>query len=114
MSRGADGRPFPWGKGFRWNYALGGQTQSLQTMPEACGAYLLDESPFGVRDLGGSAREWCQDTLSEESTLRTLRGGAWGCGRVRYFRSAYRVAEDPEFVSVLFGFRMVCTERTED
>ncbi len=112
-ARGSDGRPYPWGKGFRWTYCLGAQTQPVETYPEARGTYLVDESAFGVRDLGGSAREWLRSPLDEEAgDLRVLRGGAWGYGRPRYFRSAYRVGEDPDFVNALFGFRLVCVERT--
>ena len=113
-ARGSDGRPYPWGKGFRWTYCLGAQSQPVETRPESRGSYVVDESPFGVRDMGGSAREWCADTLSEKDRdLRVLRGGAWGYGRARHFRSAYRVGEDPEFVNALFGFRLACVERVE-
>lgn len=33
--------------------------------PDGIGEYAKDESPYGVRDMGGSQREWCGDWEEE-------------------------------------------------
>jgi len=60
-ARGPDGRFFPWGDEFdptfcRMQDSRAGEQPRLQ--PEAFGLFPLDESPYGLRDLGGGMREW--------------------------------------------------------
>ena len=34
-------------------------------LPTAVGAFPLDESPYGIRDLAGSMQDWCNDAFVE-------------------------------------------------
>ena len=79
---------------------------------------------FGLCDMHGNVREWCQDHwhdsyegaptdgsawLSEnENDYRVRRGGSWGDGS-RHCRSAYRDYNTPDFRYDDIGFRVVCS-----
>ena len=64
-ARGVDGRRYPWGDFMdpTWCRMLETHT-ALPTMASA-GSYEVDESPYGVRDMAGNQRDWCQDIPSE-------------------------------------------------
>lgn len=92
-ARGADGRLFPWGDDppsatravfdIEWN---GEQTmRPVGTMPGG-------DSPFGVKDMSGNAREWVEDWYDPDyyklaptrnpkgpakGVVRSIRGGSW-------------------------------------
>jgi eukaryotic-like serine/threonine-protein kinase len=72
--RGADGRVYPWGDAFDATLAATLRSRPGRPQPYPVGAFPTDESPFGVRDLAGTIREWCQ---GGEATARPIRGGAW-------------------------------------
>ncbi len=110
-ARGADGRFFPWGNGFDWTFCKGDRSRSGSSQPEPAGLFPADESPFGVRDLGGSAFEWCADWLDGRKEYRALRGGAWCSANVFYFRAATRLGVDPKGADGTVGFRVVCVAR---
>ncbi len=113
-ARGVDERIYPWGNRFDATFAKMRESRPGFSQAEAVGAFPLDESPYGVRDLGGGMAAWvadvhgelCADAADaaseppEGSPLelageRVHRGGSWlvsaeGCRsatRVRYFGS---------------------------
>jgi len=113
-ARGADERLYPWGNRFDATFAKMRDSRPGFSQPEAVGAFPLDESPYGVRDLGGGMAAWIADIhgeLSAEAAAaeveppagspleaageRIHRGGSWqssmegcrGACRVRYFGS---------------------------
>ncbi len=58
---GPDGRFFPWGDEFAATFCRRQDSRTReppQLQPEAIGLFPLDESPYGLRDLGGGMREW--------------------------------------------------------
>ena len=79
---------------------------------------------FGLCDMHGNVREWCQDHwhdsyegaptdgsawLSEnENSSRVRRGGSW-YGDPWYCRSAYRLYYTPDTRYYSIGFRVVCS-----
>ena len=64
--RGVDGLDFPWGNGRAiWKeYRQPGQIDPVGTFPN-------DRSIYGVLDLAGSAKEWCQDWYAPDTYVQT-------------------------------------------
>lgn len=92
-ARGSDGRLYPWGNDpatptralfdIEWN--------GEQTM-RPVGSTPAGDSPYGVKDMSGNAREWVEDwyapdyykdaparnpTGPEKGVVRSIRGGSW-------------------------------------
>lgn len=86
--RGADGRAFPMGTQFDPSFAKTRDSRPEASQPEPIGTFVLDESPFGVRDLAGGVGDWTS-TAADGSELGDVpeddagnlqaiwRGGAW-------------------------------------
>jgi serine/threonine protein kinase/formylglycine-generating enzyme required for sulfatase activity len=118
-ARGADERVYPWGNRFDATFAKMRESRPGFPQPELIGAFPCDESPYGVRDLGGGMAGWMGDIHGELSAAdalaavepppgspleeggeRILRGGFWyaspdecrAATRVRYF-GAFRPSE---------------------
>lgn len=79
-------------------------------------------NPWGLYDMHGNVREWCQDSWHEDyvkapntgsawvdknSFTRLLRGGSWG-NNPGNCRSASRYGDFPVFRNDLIGFRVCC------
>jgi serine/threonine-protein kinase len=94
--RGADGRFYPWGDWFDPTFCKMRDSRPGIGQPEPIGAFPVDESPYGARDLSGGMRAWVGDVhgeLASEAALsepepppgtprdvtgeRIVRGGAW-------------------------------------
>ncbi len=105
-ARGADGRSFPWGEGFRWEWTAGGRTEGPgQNMdPNPVGGTPSDVSPFGVLDLAGNVIEWCRDEWP--GGVRAIRGSGAGLVNVQDFRVASRAARGTRDAFDNLGFRM--------
>ena len=56
--RGADGRAFSMGHHFDPSFAKTVRSRPVTSQPEPVGAFPLDESPYGVRDLAGGIADW--------------------------------------------------------
>lgn len=92
-ARGSDGRKFPWGNQAptlkRANFDREWEEEKtfhpVGTLPDG-------DSPYGVKDLSGNAREWVQDWYDaeyykhapdrnprgpEKGIVRSIRGGSW-------------------------------------
>ncbi len=112
-ARGADGRLFPWGDVFDWSFCKTAESRERKPAEqEAIGAFPKDESPYGVRDMAGSIREWCADWYDEKSKLKHMRSGSWGDNDAMYFRCATRFGYDlPTNVYMFDGFRLAHTPR---
>ncbi len=64
-ARGVDGRFYPWGDGFDPSWASMQRSHRGRILPTAVGAFPVDESPYGIRDLAGSMQDWCSDVFAE-------------------------------------------------
>lgn len=76
-ARGVDGRYFPWGDGFDPSWASMRRSHRGRMLPTAVGAYPVDESPYGVRDLAGSLMDWCSDPFLETGPPAASARQAW-------------------------------------
>lgn len=89
--RGADGRPFPMGHQLDPSFAKVRASRPEETQLEPVGAFPLDVSPYGVRDLAGGVADWTATfvdgapppALAEEGGPSDARraiylGGHWG------------------------------------
>jgi len=89
--RGADGRIFPMANVLDPTFAKLRESRREASQPEPIGAFPLDESPYGVRDLAGGVGDWTA-TSANDVPLPSLadegkpeaderqaiwRGGAW-------------------------------------
>jgi serine/threonine-protein kinase len=120
--RGVDARPFPWGNTFDATFCKMSASRPETSQPEPIGAFPSDESVYGVRDLAGSAQEWCRDdrwlyphpstpqhpgALSGEHPPESciIRGGSWV-----HLRVGSHLANRNETISIgrsnSLGFRL--------
>lgn len=105
-ARGADGRIYPWGNSFRWDYAHleqtpGGEPNRLYAKP---GSYPVDRSVYGVFDLGGNVREWTSTPFPGSARRYQIKGGSLALGQ-RYAASAH--ADSGPAIPTDVGFRYV-------
>ncbi|MCR4318082.1 MAG: protein kinase [Planctomycetes bacterium] len=116
-ARGADQRIYPWGNYFDWSFCFGRLSFQIDprmgflAYPRAVGgAWVIDESPFGVRDMAGSHREWVDSFFDEsDQFIRSIRGGSKFDQNEFAFRCASRTADLPLNPSAQCGFRVAFT-----
>jgi serine/threonine-protein kinase len=101
-ARGVDGRIFPWGNRFDATFCKMRDSRAGGPSPEPVGAFLADESPYGVRDMAGGSRDWTSSTLGGE--MRVVRGGAWNVTSL-FCRLGFRYAYLPHDVYTNVGVR---------
>ncbi|MCA9527331.1 MAG: SUMF1/EgtB/PvdO family nonheme iron enzyme, partial [Myxococcales bacterium] len=119
-ARGVDGRAYPWGDAFDPVFAA-----SLHSLPgpplrQLVHAFPTDESPYGLRGLGGNVRDWCLNAWADErpagllevatpaagdDRLRATRGGSY-VSLAPMCRAATRFAAPPGAHYGSVGFRL--------
>jgi serine/threonine-protein kinase len=104
-ARGVDGRLYPWGDHFDPTFCKMESSREGRPMPEPVGAYPIDESVYGVRDLAGTIMEWTASRFLDDDNLRTLCGGAWRDPAL-LCRATWETGASPVSVSLSFGFRL--------
>jgi serine/threonine-protein kinase len=107
-ARGVDGRFFPWGDHFDATFAKMRASRETAPRPEPVGAFAIDASPYGVRDLAGGVREWCDDWFDEARTLRATRGGGFFSAEISC-RACHRSGARPVQVNTDLSFRLART-----
>lgn len=124
-ARGADERFFPWGDHFDPTFCLMRDSRPFPIQPEPVGAFPTDVSPYGVRDMAGSMREWVGDVFGEKraeelaaepepppgtertkATERMVRSGCWSAEAV-WARAASRGGGTALTRGMGVGFRVV-------
>jgi serine/threonine-protein kinase len=124
IARGVDGRIFPWGNAFdpTWCHVLDSHpARPLLAVVDSCP---VDESPWGVRGVGGNVRQWCLDAFradgpavtdgrapapvdpGEDLAVRVTRCGDW-FGQARLARVCTRSRDLPQVRASILGFRVV-------
>lgn len=124
LARGVDGRLFPWGDVLdpTWCHML--ESHAQKPGLAVVDSYPVDESPWGVRGMGGNVRQWCLDRFhadgppvegaralppvdpGEDTAVRVTRGGDW-YGQARLSRSGTRGRDWPQVRVSILGFRVV-------
>jgi len=61
--------------------------------------------PWGLCDMSGNVREWCDNKYSSDGTSRVLRGGSW-LNHAWLCRAASRDYYAPDYRDINFGFRV--------
>lgn len=106
-ARGGDRRRYPWGERI-WS-ALSNTNRSRpgHTMPAPVDSFPTDESPWGIRGLGGNLGTAClNDAGAAYRNWRAIRGGAWARPEV-FSRLSYHQGTSPTNVRNDTGFRPV-------
>jgi hypothetical protein len=62
---------------------------------------------FGLYDMGGNVRQWCEDWYNNEKTGRVLRGASWADGQRDDLLSSCRTFRVPTKYHSTIGFRCV-------
>ncbi|MCZ6602101.1 MAG: SUMF1/EgtB/PvdO family nonheme iron enzyme, partial [Planctomycetota bacterium] len=91
-------RKYPWGE--TWDSSLAHLNGDL---PRSVGENEKDESPFGVRDLGGNVSEW----VVGDGSAPVIKGGSSLLPLERYTRCSFRGIPPATYRSVGTGFRCV-------
>ena len=104
-ARGNDGRIYPWGDRFDPSFCVNTAT-SPEKQPRPVGHCVTDVSPYGVRDLAGGSRDWCDGWKTASGDWRLMRGGAWW-DRPENCRAAFRSGWRAENVYGDSGIRLV-------
>ncbi|MHC5036192.1 MAG: formylglycine-generating enzyme family protein [Planctomycetota bacterium] len=77
-ARGVDGRIYPWGVELDYSFCNNNQIHEEGPRPVPVDSFPKDESVFGVRGLGGNARDLCLDGPGELFPgWRFMHGGYW-------------------------------------
>ncbi|MEO6419000.1 MAG: SUMF1/EgtB/PvdO family nonheme iron enzyme, partial [Polyangiaceae bacterium] len=72
--KGADGRVFPMGNQLDPSFAKLRESRAEASQPEPIGAFPLDESPYGVRDLAGGVGDWTSTTIDGSPIVHAEEG----------------------------------------
>jgi serine/threonine-protein kinase len=81
-ARGTDGRRYPWGPGWKDGLcnappAVAATAADLPTGVAPVGRFPQGNSPFGLEDVAGNAREWVHDEVASAGDTVYTRGGSW-------------------------------------
>ncbi len=123
-ARGVDGRFYPWGDVLDPSWCCMTDSHQGQRLPVVVDAFPADESPFGLRGMGGNVRDWCADVftidgpqvtddivsfadITGEATAshRAARGGAW-FNTARLARATNRNGSTPTYRTAVIGLRL--------
>ncbi|RME22444.1 MAG: protein kinase [Deltaproteobacteria bacterium] len=124
-ARGTDRRLYPWGNHIDPTWCLTQESHAGRLRPCAVTAFPDDESPYGVRGMGGNVRDWCREARGETErllledrlvlgpvspggpdVLRVTRGGCWYSPQ-RDARVCSRVQSPQSFRAAGVGIRLV-------
>ena len=130
-ARGVDGRIFPWGPTLDPSWCAMRESHAGRRLPSPVDSYPVDTSVYGVRGLGGNARDWCADHFSkrgprvsptgfglpaqqpsldasDDDDRVVARGGYWA-GFPHNARSTFRYGTEISNRLSTLGFRLVRT-----
>jgi len=107
-SRGVDGRYFPWGNYFDYRFcSMLYSKEKKRDGPDEAGAFAMDETVYGVKDMAGNVSEWCASFFDQQQNMRVTRGSAWSYADEDFARCTTRTGHTPSDVADYRGFRVV-------
>ena len=92
-----------WGHEFEDVYQNCIRSHEGPNRPAPVDSFPMDESPYGVRGMGGNATDWCLNDLDDGRKL--LRGGSWLTYGLS-LRLTARMAGAPTRIGHANGFRL--------
>ncbi|MFN7976272.1 MAG: bifunctional serine/threonine-protein kinase/formylglycine-generating enzyme family protein [Acidobacteriota bacterium] len=112
-ARGVDGRVYPWGNHFdaSWCNTADSHLDGRGGL-RAVGAFPVDDSPYGIRGLGGNVCDWCADVFREDLGWRALRGGFWN-GSGAHCQANNRFGSAPSDLRGIVGFRVALSRAVD-
>ena len=106
-ARGVDGRWYPWGDVFDETFCKMARSTPGSPMPTRVGSFSTDCSPYGVFDMAGLVREYCDSTFDADESLRVVRGGSYLSQGGPACRTTHRQAVLRDVPNLDHGFRLV-------
>ena len=109
--RGTDRRLYPWGRHCDERWANQNRSVPGGMRPMKIDAFTDDESPYGVRGMGGNSRDYCVNAPGPQYPgWRSLRGGNWASPNNNAILTA-RVGMDSRMTNYVTGIRVACAVR---
>ena len=105
-ARGADRRIFPWGAFLDPSWTCMRDSHAGRQLPAVVQSFEVDESPYGVRGMGGNVRDWCDGFPTGGKENAVVRGGGWSYN-ARLTRVANRYRIEPWKRKSGIGFRVL-------
>ena len=106
-ARSADGRHYPWGNYFDPLFCkMAGSRPGTPTI-ERVGSFRSDCSVYGIYDMAGLIREYCDSPFSKSADLRVVRGGSYLTNNGAACRVTGRWPAHLKAPSIEHGFRVV-------
>ncbi len=107
---------YPWGKAWPPPVGAGNFDQSLKVddYPHTSPVGSFNSNAYGLYDLAGNAREWCEDLYTPGSPRRVVRGSSWfdtPAVTLQSSRRALTPAERHDNQYDYFGFRCILVAR---
>ncbi len=125
LTRGVDGRHYPWGDDASAPWACALDTVATAPMYQTIDTFPTDVSPYGARGVAGNSRDWCVNfwlhdgpktvdgrlvvepaPLDDLEEYRAIRGGTWAAN-LHLARAAARFANRPHQRFAVVGVRPV-------
>lgn len=101
---------YPWGTQWPPPIGVGNYAPSLEvdSYVHTSPVGTFPANQFGLYDMGGNVRQWCEDWYSTEKTFRVVRGGSWYNGNPDLLWSTFRYGGGvPDYRFGIIGFRCV-------
>jgi serine/threonine protein kinase len=100
---------FPWGTQWPPPRGMGNYHPSvrLDKYPKTSPVGSFEANRYGLYDMGGNVRNWCEDEYAPGGGNRVLRGASWSDYYMGSLLSSRRFVGAPDFRLVRNGFRCV-------
>jgi formylglycine-generating enzyme required for sulfatase activity len=110
-ARGTDGRLYPWGDEYDSTFCNSIKSHEGGDRPCPVDSFPMDDSPFGIRGLGGNCRDTCLNDPGEQYPgWCVCRGGHWKCS-MHDSRASYRTGNMIHDVNRVMGGRLTWIPR---